>query len=101
MATPQMTDSPLVKFVSQKYALSEIAKTGLSIVFVYSAHYGATKLYNVVCVPNGLTGYIMGFITTASPWCKLTLEIMKLTENQYSTIVLIVLSRLLLGALGI
>lgn len=84
-----------------KPLLSEAAKTGLSVLTVYSAHYATAKAYNVVCVPSGLTGYIFGFITTSSPWCKLMLELMKLTENQYSTIVLIAVSRLLIQALGI
>lgn len=81
--------------------LSELTKTGMSIVMVYSTHYGSTKLYNLVCVPNGVVGYLFGFITTASPWCRLLLELMKLTENQYSSIILIVLSRLLMKALGV
>ena len=68
---------------------------------VYSTHYGSTKFYNTICVPNGFVGYLFGFITTASPWCRLTLELMKLTENQYSTIVLIVLSRLIMKLLGV
>jgi hypothetical protein len=96
------TDSTaLVTAPAAKSTLSELKKTGLSILLVYSTHYGATKLYNVVCVPNGLMGYVFGFVTTASPWCRLLLEIMKLTENQYSTIILIVLSRLIMQALGV
>lgn len=79
----------------------ELAKTGLSIVMVYSAHYTSAKLYNLVCVPNGLTGYLFGFLTTASPWCRLLLEIMKLTENQYSTVILVVLSRAVLKVFGV
>jgi hypothetical protein len=80
---------------------SELAKVGVSIVVVYSAHYAATKSYSLVCVPNGWEGYLWGFITTSSPWCRLLLELMKVTENQYSTIILLVLSRLLLKGLGI
>jgi hypothetical protein len=68
---------------------------------VYSTHYGSAKLYNLVCVPNGVLGYLFGFVTTASPWCRLILEVMKLTENQYSTIILIVLSRLIMKLLGV
>ena len=87
--------------VKSNTLLSDFTKTGLSILMVYSAHYGTTKFYNVVCVPDGFTGYLFGFITTASPWCKLSLELMKLTENQYSTIILIVLSTLFMKALGV
>jgi hypothetical protein len=99
MATPEdsLTPAPTKK----NEVLSELTKTGLSALLVYSAHYGTTKLYNVVCVPDGLLGYFFGLITTSSPWCRLSLEVMKLTENQYSTIILIVFSRLIMKALGI
>ncbi len=55
----------------------------------------------MVCVPDGLSGYLFGFITTASPWCKFMLELMKVTENQYSTIILIVLSSLIMQVLRV
>jgi len=101
MATPLPVTPPLVNYLTKGYAVSELTKTGLSIFIVYSAHYGTTKLYNIVCVPNGISGFFMGFVTTASPWCKFLLEVMSLTENQYSTIILLVFSRLLLQGLGI
>jgi hypothetical protein len=87
--------------LTKNEALNELAKTGMSVLLVYSTHYGTTKLYNTVCVPDGFVGYLFGFVTTASPWCKFMLELMKVTENQYSTIILIVLSRLVLKLLGI
>ncbi len=100
-----MTDttgsSSLVPTKTVSSTLSELKKTGLSILLVYSTHYGSTKLYNLVCVPDGLMGYMFGFVTTASPWCRLLLEIMKLTENQYSSIILIALSHLIMKALGV
>ncbi len=99
MATPGV--STAFHLFSKNEALSEIAKTGLSVVLVYSTHYGTTKLYNTICVPDGFIGYLFGFVTTASPWCKFMLELMKVTENQYSTIVLVVVSRLVLKLLGI
>jgi hypothetical protein len=81
--------------------LHEVARSGLSVILVYTSHYGATKVYDGLCVPDGLVGYLQGFITTASPWCKLTLDFMKATENQYSTAILLGVSRLAMGALGI
>ena len=87
--------------VKSNTLLSDFTKTGLSILMVYSSHYGATKFYNTICVPDGLSGFFFGFITTASPWCRLSLELMKLTENQYSTIILIVLSALFMKALRV
>jgi hypothetical protein len=99
MATPVYP--PVVNYISTRYAISELTKTGLSILIVYSAHYAATKTYTLVCVPNGILGFFFGFVTTASPWCKFILELMKLTENQYSTIILLLFSRLILQGLGI
>lgn len=99
MATP--ATPPFVNYLTKNFAVSELTKTGLSIFVVYSAHYTTAKLYNVVCVPDGIQGFLFGFVTTASPWCRFLLEIMKLTENQYSAIILIVLSRVVLQALGI
>jgi hypothetical protein len=99
MATPEPPTTTAL--LTKNDALSELTRTGLSALLVYSTHYGTTKLYNVLCVPDGLAGYFFGLITTSSPWCRLSLEIMKLTENQYSTIILIVFSRLIMKALGI
>ena len=87
--------------MSPPVGLAELGKTLLSVVLVYSTHYGTAKIYDNVCVPDGLTGYLQGFITTSSPWCKMALEIMKSTENHYSAVILVGLSRLLLAGIGI
>jgi hypothetical protein len=79
----------------------ELMKMLLSVVLVYSAHYATSKVYDNLCVPDGLTGYLQGFITTASPWCKMSLDIMKATENHYSSVILVGLSRILLSGVGI
>ncbi len=99
-----MTDtesSSIFTLLKKNEALHELAKTGLSVLLVYSTHYGTAKLYNTICVPDGFMGYLFGFVTTASPWCKFMLELMKVTENQYSTIILVVLSRGIMKLLGI
>ena len=79
----------------------ELVKAGASVLLVYSTHYGSTKVYDQVCVPDGLYGFLQGMITTASPWCKLTLDVMKATENQYTTAVMLGISKIILGAVGI
>ena len=79
----------------------ELVKAGASVFLVYSTHYGSTKLYDQLCVPDGLYGFLQGMITTASPWCKLTLDVMKATENQYTTAVMLGISKIILGAVGI
>lgn len=82
-------------------SLHEVAKTGLSIIFVYTSHYGSAKIYDAVCVPDGWTGYLQGLITAGSPWCKLTLDFMKVTENHYGTAILVGISRGFMKAFGI
>lgn len=82
-------------------ALTEIGKTSLSVFLVYTTHYSSAKIYNFACVPDGLSGYFMGMITTSSPWCRLILELMKLSDSQYYTVIMVVLTRLLVGALGL
>jgi hypothetical protein len=99
MADPQET-TLLTKITSSSLS-NKLLKVGASIVMIYSLHYGTAKGYNLVCVPDGLSGYLFGFVTTASPWCKFMLEFMKITENQYSTIILVVLSGLIMQALGV
>lgn len=80
--------------------VKEVAKSSISVLFVYTTHYGSAKLYNAFCVPDGGYGYLQGLLTTASPWCKLTLETMRATENQYTSAVLLGVSRIVTGMLG-
>ena len=96
----EVASSVLTRITNNKI-LGELTKTGATIILVYSAHYASAKSYNMVCVPNGFTGYLFGFVTTASPWCRFILELMKVTENQYSTVILVVLSRVFMQALGV
>jgi hypothetical protein len=79
--------------------MDELIKTGLSLGVVYTTHYGTTKLYDAFCVPDGITGFLQGMITTASPWCRLTLNIMMMTEENYSSLVLMGMSRFIIGSL--
>ena len=87
--------------VVTKVGLRELFKTLLAILLVYSTHYGTSKIYDNVCVPDGLTGYLQGLITTSSPWCRMALDIMKTTENHYSSVILVGLSRIFLAGIGV
>lgn len=81
--------------------LREVGKTAASVIIVYSTHYAAEKIYDAVCVPDGFVGFFQGLFTMSSPWCKLTLSTMTATETAYTSIILVGVSRLLLGALGL
>ena len=74
----------------------EIAKTVGAALLTYSTHYASTKLYSGVCIPDGVWGYVQGFITTGSPLCSATLNYASSTQNSYGTIVTMSISRLLI-----
>lgn len=73
---------------------NEVAKTVASGFLAYTLHYASEKFYDAVCTPDGISGFIQGLITTASPWCSLALTTMSQTQNLYSNFVLFGVSRL-------
>jgi hypothetical protein len=82
-------------------SLKEASRLALSTFIVYSVHFGAVKTYGAFCVPDGMYGYLQGLITTGSPVCKFVLDTITSTQNHYSGVILVGVSRLLLGMIGI
>lgn len=74
--------------------LAEIGKTLATIVVTYTAHYASTKAYSSFCVPDGLWGYVQGFLTTGSPLCSATLTYASNSQNSYATIITMAVSRI-------
>ena len=74
--------------------LTEIGKTLATIVVTYTAHYASTKAYSSFCVPDGLWGYVQGFLTTGSPMCSATLTYASNSQNSYATIITMAVSRI-------
>ena len=74
--------------------LAEIGKTLATIVVTYTAHYASTKAYSRFCVPDGLWGYVQGFLTTGSPLCSATLSYASNSQNSYATIITMAVSRI-------
>lgn len=74
--------------------LAEIGKTLATIVVTYTAHYASTKAYSSFCVPDGLWGYVQGFLTTGSPMCSATLAYASNSQNSYATIITMAVSRI-------
>jgi hypothetical protein len=72
-----------------------ILKGVASAIIAYTTHYGVTKFYNYVCVPDGIMGYLSGLITIGSPVCKLGVQAMSNTEVSYSSLLLMGASRAL------
>ena len=91
-----------VKLENQSFkGLQEASKLALSTFIVYSVHYGAVKSYDTFCVPDGVYGYLQGLVTAGSPVCKFVLDTVTSTQNHYSGVLLVGISRLLLGLIGI
>lgn len=63
----------------------------------YGVHYGSAKIYNMLCVPDGVMGFIQGLIANGSPWCQAGLLLMSHTQSVYASVILVGLSRTVIG----
>jgi hypothetical protein len=75
--------------------MEAILKTVGSAVLAYSTHYGMTKLYSNMCVPDGIWGYLGGMVSTGSPVCQAGVHIISNTQISYSSIIMMGASRIL------
>jgi len=73
--------------------MESIAKAAASALLAYSVHYGTTKIYNLVCVPDGLLGYLRGLVTTGSPVCQAGVQVISHTQTSYSSMFLMGITR--------
>jgi hypothetical protein len=71
-----------------------ILKNVASALLVYSAHYGAAKFYSYACVPDGFMGYMSGLITTGSPVCQASIQVISSTQVSYSSMILMGITRI-------
>ena len=76
--------------------MEAIAKGTLSAILAYSTHYGVLKLYDHYCIPDGLWGYVQGFISAGSPVCQAGVSLISSTQVSYSSVVTMGISRLVL-----
>ena len=70
-----------------------------TLLLTYSTHYGATKMYSVLCVPNGMWGYVQGMFTTGSPICAATLTYASNSQASYAAIITMTISRAVMDAI--
>lgn len=91
----------MLEGILENEGFKEISKLALSTFMVYSTHFTATKAYDKFCVPDGFYGYFQGLITAGSPACKFILDTATTTQNHYSGVIMVGISRLLLGFIGI
>jgi len=67
--------------------METIVKSGMSALLAYTSHYGMTKFYNYVCVPDGIWGYFYGMVSTGSPVCQAGIQILSNTQVSYSSMI--------------
>jgi hypothetical protein len=74
----------------------ELGKMSAAGLMAYTIHYGTTKFYNELCIPDGVYGFIQGMVTTGSPWCELAMRVSSHSSTLYVNFVLIGMSRMLI-----
>jgi hypothetical protein len=77
-------------------SIEPIVKFAATAILTYSAHYSIAKVYNMVCVPDGLMGYIYGIISMGSPLCQVGLQAMTSTQVSYSSMIMTGITRLVI-----
>jgi hypothetical protein len=75
--------------------MEAVIKSVASVILAYTGHYGATKLYNYACVPNGIVGFMTGIFSVGSPICQVGVQVISNTQVSYSSMILMGASRLL------
>ena len=73
--------------------MESIAKAAASALLAYTVHYGTAKIYNLVCVPDGILGYLQGLVTTGSPVCQASVQVITHTQTSYSSMFLMGITR--------
>lgn len=74
----------------------EIVKAATSILVTYGTHYGISKFYNEFCIPDGIYGFVQGLLNTGSPVCSIALKYMTISQDSYTTMITMGVSRLFL-----
>jgi hypothetical protein len=73
--------------------MEAIGRGVMSGLLAYSVHYGAIKTYSIMCVSEGVWGFIEGLVTAGSPVCQSLLTIASQSQVSYSAFILIGVTR--------
>jgi len=74
--------------------MEAIYKAVLTAFIAYSSHYSVVKLYDHLCVPDGIRGFVTGIFTTGSPICSIGVNMISGTQVTYSSMLLTTITRL-------
>lgn len=80
-------------------SMEAILKSAATAVISYTIHYGITKLYNTVCVPDGIWGYLNGMISTGSPVCQAGVQVLTHTQVSYSSMIMMGITRVAIDSI--
>lgn len=80
--------------------MEAVLKNVAAALLAYSAHYGAVKVYDYVCVPDGIMGYISGLVSMGSPVCQAGVQIISNTQVSYSSMVLMSITRVIVDVVA-
>ena len=53
-------------------------------------------MYDAVCVPDGMWGYVQGLVTMGSPMCQVGVHVIQSTQVSYSSMLMMGLTRVAL-----
>jgi len=74
--------------------MESLVKGAATVLISYTTHYAVTKLYSSLCVPDGFVGFVQGLVSTGSPMCAGAMEILKVTQTSYSSLIMLGATRL-------
>ena len=80
--------------------MEPIYKAVVTALIAYSSHYGVVKLYDHLCVPDGIRGFITGIFTTGSPICSMGVNMISGTQVTYSSMLLTTVTRLVVDLIS-
>ena len=75
--------------------MEPILKFVAAALLTYTTHYGVAKVYNYACVPDGILGYMYGFVSMGSPVCQVGLQAMTSTQVSYSSMIMTGITRII------
>jgi len=81
--------------------VSVVFKGIVAVAGNYIVHYGASRIYDMFCVPHTLGEIVYTLVSTSSPVCVVALGTMQLTQNNYGTLLTTTLASHLVMALKV
>ena len=77
-----------------------LLKTLFPMLVAFVLHYVTLRAYNAYCLPAGFGGFFQGFLLSGSPFCKTLLDLSMTFQNNYSLMIVALLTRCLIDLGG-